>query len=83
MEVAHRSVLQLTSARASGGLPDINKNMRVIRVAILAASLITVACLPARVPFSSIPLPPTAELATLEGPEEVPIDLTWAIFTTP
>ena len=50
--------------------------MRVIRVVILAASLLAVACNAARVPFSAIPLPPSAELANLEGPEEVPIDLT-------
>ncbi len=50
--------------------------MRVIRVVILAASLLTLACLSARVPFSAIPLPPAAEVAKLEGPEEVPIDLT-------
>jgi hypothetical protein len=50
--------------------------MRVILVAILAASLLTVACLPQRVPFSAIPLPPAAEVAYPEGPEEVLIDLT-------
>lgn len=50
--------------------------MRVIRFVILSTLLLTSACLPARVPFSTIPLPPTAELATLNGPEEVPIDLT-------
>lgn len=50
--------------------------MRVIRVAILSALLPAAACLPARVPFSGIPLPPAAEVAKLNGPEEVPIDLT-------
>lgn len=87
MEVANRSVLRLTPAPddsfsrkvvgASGGLPDTNKTMRVIRVAVvLGAVSLTIACLPARVPFSAIPLPPAAEAAKLEGPEEVPIDLT-------
>ena len=50
--------------------------MRVIRVVILSALLLTTACTPARVPFSAIPIPPAAEVANLEGPEEVPIDLT-------
>jgi hypothetical protein len=50
--------------------------MRVTWIVILAASLLTVACLSARVPFSAIPAPPAAEVAKLEGPEEVPIDLT-------
>jgi hypothetical protein len=50
--------------------------MKVIWVIILNASLLTIACLPSRAPFSTIPVPPGAELAKLEGPEEVPIDLT-------
>ena len=52
------------------------KLMKAIRTVILSASLLTAACLPGRVPFSAIPIPPQAELAKLEGPEEVPIDLT-------
>lgn len=50
--------------------------MRVIQAIFLAASLLTVACRPARVPFTAIPVPPAAEAAKPEGPEEVPIDLT-------
>lgn len=50
--------------------------MKVILVVILSASLLTTACNTSRVPFSAIPLPPAAELAKPEGPEEVQIDLT-------
>ena len=46
------------------------------RVVVLSALLLTVACLPSRVPFSEIPIPPKAEVAQLNGPEEVQIDLT-------
>lgn len=47
-----------------------------LRVIILSVLLLTVACLPSRVPFSEIPIAPKAEVAELNGPEEVPIDLT-------
>lgn len=50
--------------------------MKVIWVIILSTSLLTIACLPGRAPFSAIPIPPAAVLAKPEGPEEVPIDLT-------
>lgn len=50
--------------------------MRIIRFVILNALLLTASCIAARVPFSAIPIPPTAEVAKLNGPEEVPIDLT-------
>lgn len=50
--------------------------MRIILVVILSALLLTVACVSERVPFSKIPLPPAAEAANPEGPEEVLIDLT-------
>jgi hypothetical protein len=50
--------------------------MRIICVVILSVVLLTIACGPARVPFSRLPIPPTAEVAQLNGPEEVPIDLT-------
>jgi hypothetical protein len=45
-------------------------------IVILSASLLIVACLPRRIPFSEIPVPPKAEVAKLSGPEEVQIDLT-------
>ncbi len=48
----------------------------MICLAVLAASLLSVACVTERVPFSTIPLPPAAEVANPEGPEEVLIDLT-------
>lgn len=38
--------------------------------------MLTAACLPGRVPFTGIPVPPKAEVAKLSGPEEVQIDLT-------
>lgn len=50
--------------------------MKVIWVIILSASLLTIACLPSRIPFSAIPIPPRTVLANPEGPEEVSIDLT-------
>jgi hypothetical protein len=50
--------------------------MKVIWVIILSVSLLTIACSPGRVAFSAIPVPPAAEVAKPEGPEEVPIDLT-------
>ena len=43
---------------------------------ILSVLLLTVACIPSRVPFSAIPLAPKAEVAKPSGPEEVLIDLT-------
>lgn len=52
------------------------KPMKAIWVVILGASLLTSACQPGRVPFKAIPIPPGAELANPEGPEEVLIDLT-------
>lgn len=70
MEVGDRPVLQPAPAS------DDSLKMRVIRVIVLAAPLLTVACLPARVTFSAIPVPPAAQVAKPEGPEEVPIDLT-------
>ncbi|HEX8492512.1 MAG TPA: hypothetical protein VF658_06695 [Pyrinomonadaceae bacterium] len=48
----------------------------LIWVVIIGALLLTVACLPSRVPFSAIPIAPRAEVAQLDGPEEVLIDLT-------
>jgi hypothetical protein len=50
--------------------------MKAILCVILGASLLTTACSPGRVAFPAIPLPPAAELANPEGPEEVLIDLT-------
>lgn len=49
---------------------------RLTRIVILSASLLTVTCLSKRVSFSEIPIPPRAEVAELNGPEEVQIDLT-------
>jgi hypothetical protein len=46
------------------------------RMIILSAWLLTVACLPSRISFSELPIPPNAEVAMLSGPEEVQIDLT-------
>lgn len=54
--------------------------MRITRLclawAVISALLLTVACIPSRVPFSEIPLAPKAEVTQLSGPEEVLIDLT-------
>lgn len=51
-------------------------NNRLPWMVILSASLLTITCLPRRVSFSEIPIPPQAEVAKLNGPEEVQIDLT-------
>jgi hypothetical protein len=51
--------------------------MKIIcSIIVLGALLFTLGCATSLTPFSAIPLPPGAELANPEGPEEVPIDLT-------
>lgn len=50
--------------------------MKVIWAITLAGLLLMTACRQESIPFSAIPIPPAAEPANPEGPEEVPIDLT-------
>jgi hypothetical protein len=50
--------------------------MKAILIFLVSASLLAAACSPGRIAYSAVPLPPGAESASPEGPEEVPIDLT-------